>query len=112
MADQFGVIEVAPDAPHRTAPSREKPTDPVGLPDAPDEVLASMGNYVFDADALLDAVTRDTIRDDSRHDMAGDIVPDFVSRGQAGVYDFRDNDVPGSTDRDRNYWRDVGTLDS
>jgi glucose-1-phosphate adenylyltransferase len=112
MADQFGVIEVAQDDPHRIARFREKPTDPVGLPDAPDEVLASMGNYVFDADALLDAVTRDSTRDDSRHDMGGDIVPDFVSGGQAGVYDFRDNDVPGSTDRDRNYWRDVGTLDS
>jgi glucose-1-phosphate adenylyltransferase len=112
MADQFGVIEVAEDDRHRIARFREKPTDPAGLPDAPDEVHASMGNYVFDADALLDAVTRDSTREDSRHDMGGDIVPDFVSRGQAGVYDFRDNDVPGSTDRDRNYWRDVGTLDS
>jgi glucose-1-phosphate adenylyltransferase len=111
-ADQFGVIEVADDDPHRIARFREKPTDPVGLPDAPDEVLASMGNYVFDADALVDSVTRDSEREDSRHDMGGDIVPDFVSRGEAGVYDFRDNDVPGSTDRDRDYWRDVGTLDS
>jgi glucose-1-phosphate adenylyltransferase len=44
--------------------------------------------------------------------MGSDIVPDFVARGEAGVYDFRDNDVPGSTDRDRDYWRDVGTIDS
>jgi glucose-1-phosphate adenylyltransferase len=111
-ADQFGVIEVAEDDPHRIARFREKPSDPLGLPDSPDEVLASMGNYVFDADALVDAVTRDSAQEDSRHDMGGDIVPDFVRRGEAGVYDFRDNDVPGSTDRDRNYWRDVGTLDS
>jgi glucose-1-phosphate adenylyltransferase len=111
-ADQFGVIEVAQDDPHRIARFREKPSDPVALPDAPDEVLASMGNYVFDAEALVDAVTRDSTQEDSRHDMGGDIVPDFVRRGEAGVYDFRDNDVPGSTDRDRNYWRDVGTLDS
>jgi glucose-1-phosphate adenylyltransferase len=27
------------------------------------------------------------------------------------VYDFNSNDVPGSTDRDRGYWRDVGDLD-
>nr|WP_284290896.1 sugar phosphate nucleotidyltransferase [Angustibacter aerolatus] len=90
----------------------EKPKDPVGLPDAPHEVLASMGNYVFDTDALVDAVTRDADEEDTKHDMGGDIVPDFVSRGEAGVYDFKDNDVPGSTDRDRDYWRDVGTLDS
>jgi glucose-1-phosphate adenylyltransferase len=36
----------------------------------------------------------------------------LVERGEANVYDFRDNEVPGSTDRDRGYWRDVGTLDS
>jgi glucose-1-phosphate adenylyltransferase len=44
--------------------------------------------------------------------MGGDIIPDFVARGEAGVYDLNRNDVPGSTDRDRYYWRDVGTIDS
>jgi glucose-1-phosphate adenylyltransferase len=43
--------------------------------------------------------------------MGGDIVPAFVANGQAGFYDFRDNHVPGSTERDRDYWRDVGTLE-
>jgi len=112
LADQFGVIEVDDDDHRRIGAFLEKPKDAKGLPDAPDTVLASMGNYVFDADVLVDAVTRDAEREGSKRDMGGDIVPDFVSRGQAGVYDFRDNDVPGSTDRDRNYWRDVGTLDS
>jgi ADP-glucose pyrophosphorylase len=36
----------------------------------------------------------------------------LVEKSEANVYDFRDNHVPGSTDRDRAYWRDVGTLDS
>jgi glucose-1-phosphate adenylyltransferase len=112
LADQFGVIEVDPEHPDRIAAFLEKPTDPTGLPDSPDEVLASMGNYVFDADALIDAVVRDGDRPDSNHDMGGDIIPDFVNRGEAGVYDFNRNDVPGSTDRDRYYWRDVGTIDS
>jgi glucose-1-phosphate adenylyltransferase len=111
LADQFGVIETTEDG-KRIHAFLEKPTDPKGLPDAPDQVLASMGNYVFDADALVEAVTRDADRDGSRHDMGGDIVPDFVSRGEAAVYDFIDNDVPGSSDRDRDYWRDVGTLDA
>ncbi len=71
-----------------------------------------MGNYVFDADALVEAVTRDATTDGSKHDMGGDIVPSFVRRAQAGVYDYKDNVVPGSTDRDRGYWRDVGTLGS
>jgi glucose-1-phosphate adenylyltransferase len=75
-------------------------------------VLASMGNYVFDADALVEAVTRDATTDGSKHDMGGDIVPAFVRRAQAGVYDYKDNVVPGATDRDRGYWRDVGTMGS
>lgn len=112
LADQFGVIAVDPSDRRRIAAFLEKPKDAEGLPDAPHEVLASMGNYVFDADALADAVTRDAANDDSKHDMGGDIVPDFVSRNEAAVYDFRDNEIPGSTDRDRGYWRDVGTLDS
>ena len=71
-----------------------------------------MGTYVFDADALVEAVTRDATEIGSKHDMGGDIVPSFVRRQQAGVYDFRDNDVAGSAERDRDYWRDVGTLGS
>ncbi|MGL5858530.1 MAG: glucose-1-phosphate adenylyltransferase [Angustibacter sp.] len=112
LADQFGVIDTQPDDPRRIREFLEKPTKPRGLPDAPNEVLASMGNYVFDTDALVEAVTRDAANEDSRHDMGGDIVPDFVARGDAAVYDFRDNQVPGSSERDRDYWRDVGTLDS
>jgi glucose-1-phosphate adenylyltransferase len=112
LADQFGVIEVDPKNPTSFTAFREKPSDPVGLPDSPHEVLASMGNYVFDAEALIDAVIRDGDRPDSGHDMGGDIIPDFVNRGEAAVYDFSRNDVPGATDRDRYYWRDVGTIDS
>jgi glucose-1-phosphate adenylyltransferase len=112
MADQFGVIDVAPESPTRIREFLEKPTDAHGLPDNPEEVLASMGNYVFDADALVEAVTRDATTDGSKHDMGGDIVPSFVRRAQAGVYDYKDNVVPGSSDRDRGYWRDVGTLAS
>ncbi|MXG91937.1 glucose-1-phosphate adenylyltransferase [Nocardioides flavescens] len=112
LADQFGVIDVEPEQPSRIREFLEKPTDPVGLPDNPDEVLASMGNYVFDADALVEAVTRDATTDGSKHDMGGDIVPSFVRRAQAGVYDYKDNVVPGATDRDKGYWRDVGTMSS
>jgi glucose-1-phosphate adenylyltransferase len=112
LADQFGVIDVHPDEPSRIRDFLEKPQDPVGLPDNPQEILASMGNYVFDADALVEAVTRDSTEVGSKHDMGGDIVPAFVRRNQAGVYDFKDNAVPGATDRDRGYWRDVGTLGS
>jgi glucose-1-phosphate adenylyltransferase len=111
LADQFGVIEVAEDG-KRVRAFREKPKDAQGLADAPDEVFASMGNYVFSAEALCDAVTQDAKDPTSKHDMGGNIIPMLVDRGDAAVYDFRDNEVPGSTDRDQGYWRDVGTLDS
>ena len=112
LADQFGVIDVDPGNPQKIRAFLEKPTDPIGLPDSPDEVLASMGNYVFTADALRDAVTRDAEREQSKHDMGGDIVPWFVDKSESAVYDYKDNEVPGSTDRDRGYWRDVGTMRS
>ncbi|MEO6533311.1 MAG: glucose-1-phosphate adenylyltransferase [Pseudolysinimonas sp.] len=112
LADQFGVIELDAKNPEKIAAFREKPKDAIGLADSPNEVLASMGNYVFDADVLIDAVQRDGARADSNHDMGGDIVPDFVARGEAGVYDLNRNEVPGATERDRFYWRDVGTIDS
>jgi len=112
LADQFGVIEVDAVDNHKIGAFLEKPTDAQGLPDSPDEVLASMGNYVFDADVLADAVTKDHAREGSKHDMGGDIVPAFVAEGGGYVYDVKDNLVPGATERDRGYWRDVGTIDS
>jgi len=112
LSDQFGVIEVDPENPELISAFREKPKDAVGLADSPGEFLASMGNYVFDADALMAAVERDSELAGSSHDMGGDLIPDFVARGEAGVYDLIKNDVPGSTERDRFYWRDVGTIDS
>jgi glucose-1-phosphate adenylyltransferase len=111
QADQFGVIETAPDG-RRIAAFREKPKDPVGLPDSPREVFASMGNYVFTTDALIEAVTTDAADATSKHDLGGDIIPMMVQRGDAAVYDFAANEIPGATPRDRGYWRDVGTLDA
>ena len=94
------------------AASARSPTTPKGLPDAPDEVFASMGNYVFSTKTLIEAVTRDAADENSLHDIGGDIIPMLVEPGEADVYDFAANEVPGSTERDRGYWRDVGTLDA
>ena len=111
QADQFGVIEAAPDG-RRIAAFREKPKDAKGLPDAPDKVFASMGNYVFTADVLRRIVAEDAADESSSHDVGGDLIPMLVERGEAQVYDFSTNEVPGATERDRGYWRDVGTLDA
>jgi glucose-1-phosphate adenylyltransferase len=112
LANQFGVIEVDNHDATKIAAFKEKPSDPKGLPDSPHEVLASMGNYVFTAQALIDAIEHDGKLDDSSHDMGGDIIPYMVGRDDAGVYDFTFNEIPGATVRDKSYWRDVGTIDS
>jgi glucose-1-phosphate adenylyltransferase len=110
-AFQFGVMEKGPDSSMITA-FREKPKDPVGLPDAPDQVLASMGNYVFSTDVLEDILHADAASSQSSRDIGGDIIPALVTSGEAHVYDFTQNVVPGESPRDQHYWRDVGTLDS
>ena len=110
QASAFGVIDAAAD--NKIKDFLEKPAEPPGLPDDPDASFASMGNYIFTSDALIEALIADAENEDSRHDMGGDIIPSFVSRGDAQVYDFTANEVPGSTDRDKAYWRDVGTLDA
>jgi glucose-1-phosphate adenylyltransferase len=108
---QFGVIKAADDG-VTIEEWLEKPADPPGLADSPDESFASMGNYVFSRDVLVDALEKDAADPESRHDMGGDIIPMLVAQKRAAVYDFKRNVVPGATARDRDYWRDVGTLDS
>ncbi|MBO1768736.1 glucose-1-phosphate adenylyltransferase [Agrococcus sp. TF02-05] len=112
LAHQFGVIEEDDDKPGYIRAFHEKPADASGFAVAPGEVLASMGNYVFDADALVEAVIADNRLEDSDHDMGGDIIPWFVERGEAAMYDLKNNTVPGATERDKYYWRDVGTIES
>ena len=110
-ATAFGVVQTAPDG-HGIEAFLEKPAEPPGLPGRPDEAYASMGNYVFDSDVLVDALKKDAVDEDSRHDMGGDIIPMLVRERCAHVYDFLQNEVPGAEPRDKGYWRDVGTLDS
>jgi glucose-1-phosphate adenylyltransferase len=110
-ASSFGVIQTASDG--RTVEAfLEKPPDPPGLPGNCDQAYASMGNYVFSTDVLVDALRKDAADDGSRHDMGGDILPMLVGQGCAEAYNFLDNEVPGADPRDAGYWRDVGTVDS
>lgn len=109
-ASAFGIIDAAED--NKIKSFLEKPEDPPGLVDSPDESFASMGNYIFDRKALVEALRADAENPDAKHDMGGDIVPWFTEQGEAQVYDFKDNVVPGATDKDIDYWRDVGTIDA
>jgi glucose-1-phosphate adenylyltransferase len=109
-ARAFGCIRA--DASGHITEFLEKPSDPPAVPDDPEVTFASMGNYVFSTEVLLDALYADSEDGDSDHDMGGDIIPRLVAKGDAAVYDFADNVVPGATERDAGYWRDVGTIDT
>ena len=109
-AHAFGCIDA--DDNNRITSFLEKPSDPPGTPDDPEATFASMGNYVFTTEALVEAIKRDSENPDSDHDMGGDIIPMLVEEGEAYVYDFKDNSVAGETERDKGYWRDVGTIDA
>jgi glucose-1-phosphate adenylyltransferase len=111
QARQFGVIETVEDG--RTIRAfHEKKADVAPLPGAPGKVLASMGNYVFDAKVLVEVVTADSQEEGSSHDIGHDIIPRLVAAGVAEVWDFAGSSVPGITERERGYWRDIGTLDA
>jgi glucose-1-phosphate adenylyltransferase len=110
-ASAFGIVSVGPDGTTMDA-FLEKPADPPSMPGNPDMCYSSMGNYVFDTDVLVDALRKDAADDSSRHDMGGNIVPMLVRNGSAKAYDFTLNKVPGATERDAGYWRDVGSLEA
>jgi glucose-1-phosphate adenylyltransferase len=110
-SSSFGVISPGSDG-QTVEGFLEKPADPPGLPDDPECVFASMGNYIFTTKALVEALQRDAEDVHSVHDMGGSILPMLTDRGEAQLYDFSDNHVPGETTRDQGYWRDVGTLDA
>jgi glucose-1-phosphate adenylyltransferase len=110
-ASQLGVVDKDPGSTGIRS-FLEKPPDPPGLSDAPRQSLASMGNYVFSADVLREALETHRREVGAEFDIGGDLIPSLVAERQAHVYDFTTNEVPGETERDRHYWRDVGTLDA
>jgi glucose-1-phosphate adenylyltransferase len=109
QADQFGIIEV--DEEGRMIGFEEKPkVNPKTIPGDPDHVLASMGNYVFERETLLEALYDDAKEDNSTHDFGHDIIPKLYPKGNVYAYDFTQNTIPGESVS--GYWRDVGTLDA
>jgi glucose-1-phosphate adenylyltransferase len=109
-ASAFGIIDADGDG--RIRSFLEKPDEPPPMPTDPERAFASMGNYIFTTKSLVEAVTADAAEPDSKHDMGANIVPRLVATGEAWVYDFGGNRVPGQSEREHGYWRDVGTLDA
>ena len=111
QASEFGVIELEPDGITIKA-FHEKPANPPSIPGEPEWSLISMGNYIFNRKAMEEVLIEDSKDESSKHDLGTNIIPLLSSRGQAIAYDFNLNIVPGETERDHGYWRDLGTIQS
>jgi len=104
LSREFGVIEVDKD--WRIIGFQEKPEEPKTIPGDPEEILASMGVYVFNTEILVRRLIEDA-RSDSTHDFGKDIIPSMIGRDRIFAFDFRQGDQGGT-----GYWRDVGTVDA
>jgi glucose-1-phosphate adenylyltransferase len=111
QAHRYGILEV--DAGGRILRFDEKPSHPRPMPHRPGWALASMGNYLFRRRLLVEELQLDAQRLDSQHDFGRDILPALLQKGASlAAYDFSTNPVPGMSERERGYWRDVGTVGS
>jgi glucose-1-phosphate adenylyltransferase len=110
-AFQFGVIEV--DADWRIVGFQEKPKQPKSIPGEPNYALVSMGNYLFNNEALIEALNADAKGTSSSHDFGRDVLPSMIKHSRVYAYDFRKNHVPvPSKGEEASYWRDLGTIDA
>ena len=108
-ASSFGVI--AADHAGRVSEFQEKPANPAPMPSDPTRAYASMGNYLFDAKVLVQALKEANQR--GEHDFGHNILPKLKETHRLFAYDFSTNKVPGTKPYEEiGYWRDVGTLDA
>lgn len=107
-ASAFGIVHA--DASGHIVDFLEKPSEPPAMPGQEHLSLASMGNYVFTTDTLVDIVTPHDDRGPT--DIGGDVIPALTRAGEAWMYDFSRNTIPGQAEHERGYWRDVGSLDA
>lgn len=111
-AHEFGIIEV--DENWRLTGFIEKPqTKPKAMPNNPNMCLASMGNYIFNKDILLNALEEDAKIKNSNHDFGKNVIPMLLKQGKrVFIYNFCENTFPGMTEQEKGYWRDVGCIDA
>ena len=109
QVSNFGIIET--DIEHRICGFQEKPTQAKPMPNDPHHAYASMGNYLFKASVLREALEEAHRRGET--DFGHHVLPRLLKTHRAFAYDFATNEVPGTKPyEEKGYWRDVGTLDA
>ena len=109
-ARSFGICNISPD--NEITSFVEKPKHSPPMPGSKTHCLASMGSYLFSAEALVREIKRDARDPDSAHDFGKNILTSMVGRSKVFAYDFDTNVVPGMEEKERGYWRDVGSIET
>ena len=112
LASEYGIIEVDDD--WRLQNFIEKPkTTPKHIPNDPTKCLASMGNYIFKPNKLIEELEYDAFDEESSHDFGKNIIPNMLKNGsRVYIYNFSSNIFQGMLPAEQGYWRDVGNVDS
>jgi len=111
LADATGFGVIAADSDGRVREFQEKPANPAPMPGDPTRAYASMGNYLFNAKVLVDALKAANQR--GEHDFGQNVLPHLKETHRLFAYNFASNKVPGTKSYEEPaYWRDVGTLDA
>jgi glucose-1-phosphate adenylyltransferase len=109
QVSSFGIIET--DAAGRIHGFQEKPAQAEPMPNDPQRAYASMGNYLFRADMLRQALEEAHRLGET--DFGHHVLPRLSQTHRVFAYDFSTNVVPGTKPyEEAGYWRDVGTLDT
>jgi len=110
-ASRLGIIDVDEDG--LIVGFEEKPEKPHPISNRPKEVLASMGNYLFKTEVLINELKENALREETRHDFGKDVIPALYKKWKVYAYDFKENKIPGEESSEEiGYWRDIGTIDS
>ncbi len=105
----FGIVHA--DADGRIREFLEKPAQPPPMPGDTEHCYASMGNYLFETEVLVDALHRG--HQQGCTDFGKDILPMLLADQRVFAYDFATNRVPGVKPyEEQHYWRDVGTIEA
>lgn len=111
QASSFGILDA--NGCSRVTAFLEKPSDPPSMPGKPGFSLASMGNYAFEPQTLVESLSSLASTPGSNHDFGGDIIPALMRAGMVYAYDFSQNRIPRvRASEEAAYWRDVGTIEA
>ncbi|MFC1520912.1 glucose-1-phosphate adenylyltransferase [Elusimicrobiota bacterium] len=107
----FGVVDA--DDKKNVVKFLEKPKRPPPMHGNEDCSLASMGIYIFNFRTLKRLIEEDSMNKESTHDFGRDIIPlALKNKYKVCMYDFSTNRIPGTTEAEIGYWRDIGSIDA